>query len=104
VVNDTSTSNQLPHADFVFQSRLVSDRVHSWTLNLLSGPLSHKDGYECVLVGGKLWLSALLEPLKAQPSISSATDVCHQFPLSDERIHFCTELTPIKTSVNESLF
>lgn len=67
-------------------------------------PFESQGCYECVLVRGKFWLSALLEPLKAQPSISSATDVCHQFPLADERIHFCTESTPIKTSVNESLF
>lgn len=94
-VNDTSSSNQLPQADFVFQSCFASARVHSWTLNLLSGPSSRKDGYECGFVRRKLWLSALPEPLKLQPSISSTRDVCHQFLLSGERTHFGMELTPI---------
>lgn len=30
-VNDTSTSDQLPQADFVFQSFLTSAKVHLWT-------------------------------------------------------------------------
>ena len=30
-VNDPSTCNQLPQADFMFQSFLTSARVHSWT-------------------------------------------------------------------------
>ena len=95
-MNDTSTSNRLPQVDFVFQSCLASARVHSWTLNLLSGPFSRRNGYECGIVRRKLWWSALLGPRKLQPSISSTEDVCHQFHLSDERIHFCMEWPPIK--------